>query len=129
MDAIEIKKLSKKFGKLTAVNQVSLTIKKGEIFGLLGPNGAGKTTLLSMLAVLLSPTSGSATVCGHDITHEALEVRKCIGMVFQSTSLDNLLTARENLQLHARLYDVPMAVRESRIDEVLNMVELTERQH
>ncbi|MDE1798035.1 MAG: ATP-binding cassette domain-containing protein [Candidatus Micrarchaeota archaeon] len=129
MNAIEIKGLTKKFGKLTAVNRVSLTIPKGEIFGLLGPNGAGKTTLLSMLAVLLSPSGGRATVCGHDIAAESLAVRRCIGMVFQSTSLDNLLTARENLQLHARLYAIPIDVREKRIDEVLDMVELAERQH
>src|SRR5689334_3243992 len=100
-NAIEIKGLTKKFGKLTAVDAVSLSIPKGEIFGLLGPNGAGKTTLLSMLAVLLTPSGGSATVCGYDIAKQPLKVRECIGMVFQSTSLDSMLTARENLQLHA----------------------------
>lgn len=121
--------LTKKFGKLTAVNSVSLKVEKGEIFGLLGPNGAGKTTLLSMLAVLLAPTSGTATVNGHDITKESLAVRKEIGMVFQSASLDGLLTARENLQLHSMLYGVPQNVRNGRIDEVLEWVELSERQN
>lgn len=129
MTAIEITCLTKRYGTLTAVDGVSLSIPKGEIFGLLGPNGAGKTTLLSMLAVLLNPSDGSATVCGHDILHAPLEVRKCIGMVFQSTSLDALLSARENLQLHAMLYSMPPAIRESRMDEVLAMVELTDRQH
>ncbi len=129
MTAIEIRKLTKRFGTLTAVDGVSLSIPKGQIFGLLGPNGAGKTTLLSMLAVLLTPTSGSATVCGHDIAREPLRVRENIGMVFQSTSLDSLLTARENLQLHAMLYSMPHNIREGRINEVLEMVELTDRQH
>ncbi|VVB57553.1 Trehalose/maltose import ATP-binding protein MalK [uncultured archaeon] len=125
--SIQIRNLTKSFGKLTAVDRLSLDIEKGEIFGLLGPNGAGKTTLLSMLAVLMTPTSGTATVDGNDIVKAPLAVRKCIGMVFQGGSLDNLLTARENLQLHAKLYGVPMEVREQRIAEALELVELTSR--
>lgn len=121
--------LTKRFGKLTAVDSVNLTVEKGEILGLLGPNGAGKTTLLSMLSVLLSPTSGTATVNGYDIVKEPLHVRQNIGMVFQSSSVDGLLTARENLMLHAMLYGMPQGIRNSRIDEVLGMVELTDRQH
>ena len=125
--SIRISKLTKKFGALMAVDNLSLDIEKGEIFGLLGPNGAGKTTLLSMLAVLMRPTSGKATVEGHDIVKEPLNVRKCIGMVFQGGSLDSLLTARENLELHAKLFAVPPEVRKNRIDEALELVELTAR--
>ncbi len=125
--SIKIDNLTKKFGHLIAVDNLSLEINKGEIFGLLGPNGAGKTTLLSMLGVLVIPTSGSATVDGHDIVREPLAVRRCIGMVFQGGSLDNLLTARENLELHARLFGVPKEMRKKRIAEALELVELTDR--
>ncbi len=127
MPAISISGITKKFGHLTAVDNISLDIEKGEIFGLLGPNGAGKTTLLSMLAVLMTPTAGSALVNGHDIRHEALAVRQSIGMVFQAGSVDNLLTARENLVLHAKLFGVPKDVREKRIKDALELVELTDR--
>ncbi|MCL6089313.1 MAG: ATP-binding cassette domain-containing protein [Candidatus Marsarchaeota archaeon] len=127
MPTISISSLTKRFGKLTAVDGVSLDIERGEIFGLLGPNGAGKTTLLSMLAVLMEPTSGDAHVAGWDIRTQALAVRKSIGMVFQGGSLDNLLTARENLELHARLFAVPKELRARRIEEALALVELTER--
>ena len=127
MSIISISQLTKRFGKLTAVDSLSLDIEKGEIFGLLGPNGAGKTTLLSMLAVLMEPTEGKASVAGHDIVHAPLAVRRCIGMVFQGGSLDNLLTARENLELHAKLFAVPKELRKARIDEALELVELTDR--
>lgn len=127
MPAISISGITKKFGRLTAVDNVSLDIGRGEIFGLLGPNGAGKTTLLSMLAVLMTPTAGSASVNGHDIRHEPLAVRQSIGMVFQAGSVDNLLTARENLILHAKLFGVPTDVREKRIKDALELVELTDR--
>ena len=127
MPAIHIANLTKKFGKLAAVDNLSLDINKGEIFGLLGPNGAGKTTLLSMLAVLMEPTSGEATVAGHDIRRHPINVRKSIGMVFQTGSLDSLLTARENLELHARLFGVPKEMRQTRIQEALELVELTDR--
>ena len=125
--SIHINHITKKFGTLTAVDNISLDIAKGEIFGLLGPNGAGKTTLLNMLAVLMEPTSGSASVAGFDIRHDALGVRKSIGMVFQGGSLDNLLTARENLLLHARLFGVKKELHAERIEQALALVELTER--
>jgi ABC-2 type transport system ATP-binding protein len=119
--------LTKKFGKLMAVDRLNLSVAQGEIFGLLGPNGAGKTTTLSMLATLRSPTSGTATVNGYDILKQKNEVRKSIGMVFQGTSVDDLLTARENLEIHAMLYAVPKEIRKKRIDELLALVELTDR--
>ena len=127
MPAISISHITKRFGHLTAVDDISLDIEKGEIFGLLGPNGAGKTKLLNMLAVLMDPTSGSATVAGFDIRKDALGVRQSIGMVFQAGSLDSLLTARENLMLHAKLFGVPKEVRQKRIKDALELVELTDR--
>jgi len=127
MTAIEVKNLTKKFGEITAVDGISLSIKEGEIFGLLGPNGAGKTTTISMLSTLLIPTSGKAIVGGHDVIKEPLEVRKNIGIVFQEPSVDDLLTGRENLQLHAMLYNMDDGEAEERIQEMLELVELTDR--
>jgi ABC-2 type transport system ATP-binding protein len=97
MDAILTENLTKTFDTLTAVDHVSLSIAEGELFGLLGPNGAGKTTIIKMLSTLLSPTSGSAAVWGHDILHERDAVRRSIGMVFQDPAVDDQLTGRENL--------------------------------
>ncbi|VVB66783.1 Trehalose/maltose import ATP-binding protein MalK [Candidatus Gugararchaeum adminiculabundum] len=119
--------LTRKFGELTAVNGLNLEIKKGEIFGLLGPNGAGKTTTISMLTGMLRPTSGSASVHGFDVLHETPKVRKSIGIVFQEPSVDDLLTGRENLQMHALLYGIPASERKSAIDKMLKLVELEER--
>jgi ABC-2 type transport system ATP-binding protein len=119
--------LTKKFGKLTAVDSLDLEIGEGEIFGLLGPNGAGKTTTISMLVTLLKPTSGTATVNGIDVTRRPAEVRKNIGIVFQEPSVDDMLTGRENLEMHARLYSMPMELRKPRIKEVLDLVELSDR--
>ncbi|AXV40894.1 ATP-binding cassette domain-containing protein [Methanobacterium sp. BAmetb5] len=127
MKAIETKNLTKRFGSLTAVDDVNLEVDKGEIFGLLGPNGAGKSTFISMLCTILKPSSGTAKVEGHDIRLEAAEVRRSIGIVFQDPSIDDRLTGMENMQLHADLYDVPRDVMNSRIDEVLKLVELTDR--
>jgi ABC-2 type transport system ATP-binding protein len=127
MDIVETFNLTKKFNGLIAVNNVSLKIKEGEIFGLLGPNGAGKTTFISMLCTLLKPTSGTAKVNGFDIVKQQNEVRKSIGIVFQEPSLDNRLTGRENLEMHAGLYGVPKSERKRRIDEVLKLVGLYER--
>jgi len=126
---IETNGLTKNFGELVAVDKVSLKIREGEIFGLLGPNGAGKTTLISMLCTILAPSSGTAKVNGHNIIKQPSEVRKSIGIVFQDPSLDDRLTGRENLYIHARLYSVPSAQREKRIDEVLELVELRDRQN
>jgi ABC-2 type transport system ATP-binding protein len=119
--------LTKEFNGLKAVNNVSLSIEEGEVFGLLGPNGAGKTTFISMLCTLLRPTSGTARVNGFDIVKQQDEVRKSIGIVFQEPSLDNRLTGRENLEMHAGLYGVPKAERKKRIEEVLELVALSDR--
>lgn len=127
MNAIETMDLTRRFGKLTAVYGVNLQVKEGEIFGLLGPNGAGKSTMISMLCTILKPTSGTATVNGYDIKSKPGEVRKSIGIVFQDPSIDDKLTGRENMELHADLYDVPRDVMHSRIDEVLKLVELEDR--
>ncbi|MCS7106168.1 MAG: ATP-binding cassette domain-containing protein [Candidatus Aenigmarchaeota archaeon] len=127
MWVVETFNLTKEFNGLRAVNNVSIKIKEGEIFGLLGPNGAGKTTFISMLCTLLKPTKGTAKVNGFDIIKEQNEVRKSIGIVFQDPSLDNWLTAMENLEMHARLYGVPREEREKRIEEVLKLVGLYER--
>ena len=124
---IKTESLTKNFGKITAVNELDIEVKEGEIFGLLGPNGAGKTTLISMLCTILKPTSGRAWVNGFDIVKEPGKVRKSIGIVFQQASVDDLLTGRENLALHNLLFDVPKAIRKQRIDEVLSIVNLEKR--
>ena len=127
MYAIETHDLTKKYGSLTAVESLNLQIERGRIFGLLGPNGAGKSTLLSMLCTIIYPTSGSATINGYDIIRESEKVRQSIGIVFQSISIDDRLTGRENLKFHAMLYDVPDEQIEKRIDEVLTLMELEDR--
>ena len=129
METIKTVNLTKKFDGLTAVDGVNLSINKGEIFGLLGPNGAGKTTTLMMLSSLLKPTSGSATVNGFDVVTQASRVRESIGMVFQDPSSDAILTANDNLKLHALLYDVPLRKIRAKIDEVLTLVDLQKRKH
>ena len=106
-----------------------MDICNNEVFGLLGQNGAGKTTIIHMLATLLKPTSGSATVNGFDIVKEPAKVRASIGIVFQAPSSDDMLTGYENLKLHSLLYNVPRKIREKRISDVLELVDLTERQH
>ncbi len=127
MYAIEVRDLVKKFGNLVAVDHINLKIKEGEIFGLLGPNGAGKTTTISMLSTLIRPTAGIAKVAGFDVSKHPLEVRKNIGIVFQEPSVDDLLTGRENLELHAMLYGMDVGVAKERIDEMLDLVDLKER--
>ncbi len=125
--AVATSALTRRFGALTAVDALDLTIPAGEIFGLLGPNGAGKTTTLSMLATLLAPTSGGAMVAGHDILREKDAVRRAIGLVFQDPSTDEELTAAENMDFHGRLYGVPREERRRRIPELLAMVDLSDR--
>ena len=127
MTAIETTKITKRFGALTAVDKVTLNVKQGEIFGLLGPNGAGKTTLISMLVTMRRPSSGSATVNGFDVSGQADDVRKSIGIVFQDPSVDDELTAYENLDIHAAMYGIPSNERKKRITEVMKMVELENR--
>lgn len=124
---ITTSKLTKQFGKLTAVDSLDLKIKKGEIFALLGPNGAGKTTTISMLSALLKPSGGTATVNGFDVKAQSLSVRQSIGIVFQSPSIDDLLSGRENLELHGILYGMKSEERKKRIAEVLELVGLADR--
>lgn len=124
---IETHQLTKAFNSLKAVDKLDITVESGEIFGLLGPNGAGKTTTISMLCTILKPTSGTATVNGFDIVKEAMQVRKSIGIVFQDPSVDDRMTGRENLLMHANLYGVPTSEQNGRINNVLKLVELEER--
>ena len=125
---IEVKALTKVFdNEIRAVDGISFTVDEGEILGFLGPNGAGKTTTLNMLATLLRPTSGTATVNVHDILAEPDAVRRSIGYVFQDPTLDLELTGRENLDFHGRLYSLKRDVRRQRIEEMLELVQLTDR--
>lgn len=127
MYAIEINNITKKYDTIVAVNNISISIEQGELFGILGPNGAGKTTLINMLSTMTDPSSGTANVCGFDILKDPSSVRKSIGVVFQDFTLDDRLTGRENLDLHARLYGINGKIRKKRIEEVLTLVELTDR--
>jgi len=126
---IELCDLKKYFKEVRAVDGVSFAIAQGEIFGLLGPNGAGKTTILNLLCTLLKPTAGTATICHYDIRKNKDEVRKSIGIVFQDPSLDDQLTALENLDFHGRLYHIPKVVRREKIEELLTLVELRDKKH
>jgi ABC-2 type transport system ATP-binding protein len=126
---ITIRNLVKQYDNLTAVDNLSLDIRDNEVFGLLGQNGAGKTTIIHMLATLLKPTSGTASVNGYDIINEPAKVRASIGIVFQAPSSDDMLTGYENLKLHSMLYSVPRKIREKRILDVLELVGLTERKN
>jgi ABC-2 type transport system ATP-binding protein len=125
--AVEVAHLVKRFGDFTAVDDVSFDVPPGELFGFLGPNGAGKTTTISILCTLLSATGGSARVAGHDVTHERDAVRSNIGLVFQELTLDDYLTAQENLRFHAVMYGVPRGEVDERMAPLLDMVGLTER--
>jgi len=127
--AIHVTDLTRRFGDLVAVDRISFEIVQGEIFGLLGPNGAGKTTTLSMLSTMLEPTFGTAEIMGIDIKKDQDGVRKAIGIVFQDQSLDEELTAWENMDFHGRLYRLPKEIREQRIDELLKLVELSDRKN
>lgn len=123
-EIIRVENLKKHYGKIKALNGISFSVKRGEIFGFLGPNGAGKTTTINILCTLASPDSGSVQVNGYDIEKESDAVRQSIGLVFQETILDNHLTAEENLYLHAMLYGVPRKDFLSRKREVLKLCEL-----
>ncbi len=126
---IEIKNLTKKFGDFTAVDDISLKVEKGEVFAFLGPNGAGKSTTIKMLTTLLRPTSGEVILDGHNVTENPSATRKSIGIVFQDPSLDNELTAYENMQFHAILYGIPKSVYAERIEKLLELVELKDKKN
>jgi ABC-2 type transport system ATP-binding protein len=123
---IEVRELSKHFGKLKAVDQITFEVKEGEIFGFLGPNGAGKTTTINMLTTLLPPTSGEARVCGFDIKREAKEVRKRIGVVPQEYTADEDLTGMQNIMLCGELYGINRGELEKRAKELLRLVDLAD---
>jgi ABC-2 type transport system ATP-binding protein len=126
-NAIRLDRLSRTFGTVTAVDDVSLDIPHGEIFGLLGPNGAGKTTIINMLITLLRPSGGTALVAGFDITRNQDDIRRHIGIIFQDPSLDSGLTGRENIEFHAMMYGMARDHRKARIDEVLEVVDLADK--
>jgi ABC-2 type transport system ATP-binding protein len=125
--AIEVNNLVKSYGEVEAVKGVSFAVPPGEVFGFLGPNGAGKSTTINMLCTLVSPTSGSARVSGFDVVSDRDAVRRHIGLVFQDPTLDGYLTANQNLRLHAELYGIDPAVIPARMDQMLAMVDLSER--
>ena len=126
--SIETKSLTKSFGDVTAVNNISLSVKNGEIFGFLGPNGAGKSTTIMILTTLLKPTSGQALISSFDVATNAKQVRQNIGYVQQETTVDEYLTGRENLLLQAKLNHIPKNEIDKRIDEILTLIELTDKQ-
>ena len=126
---VSVSNLVKRFGDVEAVSGVSFSVAPGEAFAFLGPNGAGKSTTISILCTLLRPSAGSASVAGFDVVRDALAVRRHIGLVFQDPTLDDYLTAEENLRFHAQLYRVPGSQIGRRLDEVLEMVELDDRRH
>ncbi len=126
---IEVDKIVKKFGALTAVDGVSFNVAAGEVFGFLGPNGAGKTTTINILCTLTRPTSGRASISGFDVVRQQNKVRQSIGLVFQDPSLDDQLTGLQNLRFHASVYNVTGSVREQRIEQVLKMTELWDRRN
>jgi len=127
VSVIEVSGLVKRYGELEAVRGIDLLVEPGEVFGFLGPNGAGKTTTISILCTLLRPTAGEARVAGIDVGRDPGAVRSRIGLVFQDPSLDDQLTAYENLELHGRIYGVSGALRRQRIAELLAVVELSDR--
>jgi ABC-2 type transport system ATP-binding protein len=124
---IEVRDLVKKFGDFCAVDHITFDVPEGKIFGFLGPNGAGKTTTIKMLTTILQPTSGMLRVDGYDPQREQHQVRRAFGIVFQDPSLDEELTAQENMELHGVLYSVPKAERKERIEALLKFVELWDR--
>ncbi len=123
--AIEVEHIVKKYGDFTAVDDVSFNVKEGEIFGLLGPNGAGKSTLIRMMTTLIPITAGKARIAGHDVSREPDAARRLIGVIPQALTSDLDLTVDENLNIYAKLYDVPAKERKRSIDELLELVDLT----
>jgi ABC-2 type transport system ATP-binding protein len=127
--ALEVTALTRHYGKVTAVDALSFTVERGEVFGLLGPNGAGKSTVIKMLTTLLPPSSGQAIVAGFDVTRQATTVRSIIGYIPQALSADGSLTGYENLLIFAKLYDIPKSKREQRIREALILMGLQDAAH
>ncbi len=126
-NAIETTNLTKKYGEVDAVKDLNLTVHSGEIFGFLGPNGAGKTTTIRIFTTLTKPTSGSVSVLGFDVLRESGKVRNVIGVVQQHLTLDQDLTLRENMELHARLRRIKSTERRQRINKLLEYVGLTDQ--
>src|SRR4030042_2852664 len=126
---IEVKNLVKEFKGLKAVDGITFSVREDEIFGFLGPNGAGKTTTINIICTLLSMTSGEVTLNGYNVARERNKIRNCIGMVFQDPSLDDRLTALENLYFHGLLYNIPSNTLKERSEEVLDMVNLSSRKN
>jgi ABC-2 type transport system ATP-binding protein len=124
---IEAVDVVKRFGDITAVDGISFKVQEGEIFAFLGPNGAGKSTTISMLTTMLRPTSGTLSLNGHDVTSQQKSARRSFGIVFQDPALDEELTAYENMMIHAVLYDVPKKDRASRIQALLELLDLWAR--
>jgi ABC-2 type transport system ATP-binding protein len=127
--AVECNQLTRRYGERAALDQLDLTVSAGEIFAVLGPNGSGKTTFFRLLSTLLAPTSGSAAIFGHDLVTERNAVRKSIGVVFQSPSLDKVLTAEENLRHHGHLYGLRGRVLSEKMNHMLEAVNLADRRH
>jgi ABC-2 type transport system ATP-binding protein len=127
MHVIQVDNLIKKFNDFTAVDNISFSVEEGEIFAFLGPNGAGKTTTIKILTTLLNSTSGKILLNGFDPIKQKDQVRKSFGIVFQDPSLDDELTARENLEFHGILYKVSKKIRKERIKELLELVELWDK--
>ena len=124
--AIECDSLVVRYGEVTAVDGASFSVEPGELFGFLGPNGAGKSTTISVLCTLKSWSAGSVRVAGHDVARDPAKVRSCIGVLFQDPTLDDRLTGRENLELHAVVYGVPRRERRKRVDEAVELTHLGE---
>jgi len=124
-NAIDVEHIVKKYGDFIAVNDVTFHVAEEEIFGLLGPNGAGKSTLIRMMTTLLPITSGRAVVAGHDVSKDPDGARRCIGVIPQALTSDLDLTVEENMNIYAKLYDVPAKRRKEAIEELLELVDLT----
>src|SRR5438270_3098514 len=124
---VMVEKRSRAFGDIQAVKGIDFSIERGETFGFLGPNGAGKSTTIKMLCTLLHPSSGRAWINGYDIEREAAQVRQSIGIVFQDPTLDEYLTAEQNLYYHCMIYHTPRKTRAARISDVLQLVGLEDR--
>lgn len=126
-EVISASEVVKKFGKISAVDGISFAVKRGEIFGFLGPNGAGKSTTIKMMTTMLMPTAGTLKLAGHDVVKNRASARKAFGIVFQDPSLDEELTAYENMELHAILYGMDKTTRSQKIESLLKLVDLWER--